>query len=226
MAKDPNDEQELIELEEPMGVELPEAGAGTLFSGESLPMMASRLSVMESLVRLLTSNISFHDFVREVLLLGMKVVRCEAGSVLEVNHDDQTLFFRAAAGMSSDRVVRFVIPMGQGIAGHVAESRQVLVCSNMDESAIHLKSIQNAIGFDCRNLFAAPIVIRGRTYGVVEFLNRIGEDSFTPADAEIISYFCEMAGKAIEIRLMIGWARHKRTEIPGGSRSGNSEDAA
>lgn len=209
-----------VELEEPIGIEDPEAGAGTLFSEDELPVMNFKMTVLESLLRLMTSNLPFQEFVRELLLVGMRVVKCEAASVLEVDHEDNTLFFRAAAGMSSDRVVRFVIPMGQGIAGHVAESRQQLLVSDMDDSAIHLRAIQNAVGFDCRNLLAAPIVVRGRVYGVLELLNRVGEDKFTAADTELVSYFCDMAAKAIEVRLMIGWSQSRRRNGDGPADSG------
>ena len=49
-----------------------------------------------------------------------KVVKSEAGSLLEVDHEKNSLFFRAVVGASSDRVSNFVIPMGQGVVGHVA----------------------------------------------------------------------------------------------------------
>ena len=55
-------------------------------------------------------------------------------------------------------------------------------------------------------MIAVPILIRGRVYGVLELLNRIGENSFTEGDLEILVYICEMAAKFIEIRMMIQWA--------------------
>ncbi|MGE0614297.1 MAG: GAF domain-containing protein [Bacteriovoracia bacterium] len=191
-------------LEEPNAIELPEAGVGTLFS-DDLPLMASKLTAIESFLKLLTTDVKFQDFVREVLLIFMKAVKSEAGAILECNHRDGTIFFRTAAGHASDQVVRFVIPMGQGIVGYVAESKQPFIVSNVNENSIHLKAITDAVGFNARNMVALPIIIRGKTFGVVELLNRVGEQDYTKADMDLLKSLCEFAAKTIEVRLMIAW---------------------
>ena len=119
---------------------------------------------------------------------------------------------RPATGVSSDRVVKFVIPMGQGIVGYVAESKQALNISNVDDEKKHLKAISEAVGFEARNMVALPIVIRGRVFAVVELLNRVGEDRYTEADLELLKYVCEKAARACEVRMMLNW----RTRTVGG----------
>lgn len=211
-------------LEEPDTVELPEAGVGTLL-GDGIPSMASKLTVLENLTALLTRDLKFQDFIREVLVTIMKAVKSEAGSILEVNYEDRTIFFRAAAGHSSDRVVRFVIPMGQGIVGYVVESQQPLIVADVPENRIHLKAITDAIGFSARNLVAVPIVIRGRVYGVLELLNRVGQDTYTEADVELLRKLCFYAARAIEIRLMITWAQ-QNSQKNSGPQNNQSGEAA
>ena len=157
--------------------------------------------------KLLTANLGFHDFMREILLTIMKAVKCEAGSILEINHKEKTIFFRAAVGHSSDQVIRFVIPLGKGIVGYVAESKQHLVVSDAEGNEQHLKTIANAVGFNVRNIIALPIIIRGRVFAVLELLNRIGEKNFTEPDIELLRSLCETAARAIEIRLMIAWSQ-------------------
>ena len=120
------------------------------------------------------------------------------------------MFFRAAVGHSSDRIVRFMIPKGQGIAGHVAESRQPLIVGNVESDKTHLQAISTVVGFDARNMLAAPIVVRGRAFAVIELLNRIGESGFSETDLEVVHYLCEMAARAIEIRMMIAWSAQAR----------------
>ncbi|MGZ3708628.1 MAG: GAF domain-containing protein, partial [Bdellovibrionota bacterium] len=69
-----------------------------------------------------------------------------------------------------------------------------------------LKAIADALDFPCTSIVALPLVIRGKLYGVLELLNRTGEKTFSAQDVEMLTYLCQMASKAIEIRLMIGWA--------------------
>ena len=189
-------------------------GEGQLFGDDAVAITAAKFSLVESFLRHLTRDQSYQDFVRELLLSIMKVIKCEAGSMLEVDHKKNLLFFRAVVGASSDRVSNFVIPMGQGVVGHVAESRRALVVSDVAENKLHLKAIQDAVGFEARNLVAVPIVIRGRIYGVLELLNRIGEHDFTPTDVELLNYACEMASKTIEARLMISWPGKQSAKKP------------
>ncbi len=212
MSERPDDQDEidlLPSLEEPSAVETPDAGVGTLFS-DDLPKLASKVTALETMFRLVTADLNFTDFCRELLLVMMKVVKAEAGSILECNHQNRTIFFRTAAGHSSDRIVRFVIPMGQGIVGHVVESKQPLNVMNIAENQMHLKALANAVGFETRNMVALPVFIRGQVFGVVELLNRIGEENFTEEDIELLTSVCESAARAIEIRLMLAWARQSQ----------------
>ncbi len=201
----------LPSLEEPNAIEDTEAQMVKLFS-DDLPLMASKLSALEAFFKLLTADLKFQDFTRELLFVFIKAVKSEAASVLEINHNDNTIFFRTAVGHASDKVVKFVIPMGQGIVGYVAESRQPLIVSNVGENQKHLKAIADSIGFEIRNLIALPIIVRGKVFGVVELLNRVGEESYTEGDLELLMQLCEFAAKVIEVRLMISWAKKIQSE--------------
>lgn len=186
--------------------------ADALFSDESLGIIMAKVSALESLLNTITRDCKFNEFIQEVLMIILRIIPCEAASIFEVDYANQQLFFRAVVGRSSDRVVDFTIPLGQGIAGHVAESRSHIVVDNVPENKMHLKSIENAVGFTTKNLVAFPFIIRGKVFGVVELLNRVGEANFTTADMEIITYLCQIISKAIEIRLMLAWANQGHEE--------------
>ncbi|MEK6579841.1 MAG: GAF domain-containing protein [Bdellovibrionota bacterium] len=203
--QDPQDKPVSIEFDTSYSAELKGPPSEGLFTDDSLPLTAARLNAVESMLRLLTKNVKYGEFVREILLIIMKVVTSEAGSILEVDQKSGNLFFRSVVGQSAERIAKFLIPMGKGIVGYVAESRQPLVVANVKENEVHLKSIQHAVGFETRDLIAIPIVIRGKVYGVLELLNRVGGDGYTPSDVENLTYLCDMAGRAIEIRLMLAW---------------------
>jgi putative methionine-R-sulfoxide reductase with GAF domain len=221
-----------IALESPPAPETPVShyeASGQLFApdDESLAQLNARFTMVDSFLRLLTRDLKFNDFVRELLLVVMKVVKSEAGSIFEVDHSNNTLFFRAVVGQSSDNLTKFTIPMGQGIVGHVAESRQHLIVADVEANKLHLRSIAKAVGFDTRNLIAVPIMIRGRVYGVLELLNRVGEPNFTNSDIELLNYFCEMAAKAIEVRFMLAWSQQgRKTDNSNPSGSGQKGNAA
>lgn len=200
-----------IVLEEaPSGAEI-SISRDPLFGGDSFAFVTAKNVGLESLFRLLTKSLKFNDFMREILLTLMKVVKSEAGSILEVDHKNKQMIFRAVVGQSSDSITQFTVPLGQGIAGYVAESLQPLIVSELKDNRMHLKAIEKAVGFETRNLIALPIVIRGKIYGVVELLNRVGDDTYSPGDVELLTYLCDAAAKAIEVRLMLAYAQQAQT---------------
>src|SRR5262245_26987639 len=103
------------------------SSVGGLFGDDTILITAAKFALVEGFLRQIPRDQAFGDFLRELLLTVMKVVKSEAGSLLEVDHETNSLFFRSVVGTSSDRVAGFVIPMGQGIVGHVAESRRPVV---------------------------------------------------------------------------------------------------
>ncbi|MCC7440188.1 MAG: GAF domain-containing protein [Bdellovibrionales bacterium] len=182
-----------------------------------LEVMSARAGFLETTLDLLTRDVSFEEFVRELLSVIVAASRSEAGSVLEINYKEESVFFRTALGYGAEQVVRFVIPLGQGIVGHVVESRLPFHMSHAEENKRHLASISHAVGFVVRNMIAVPLIIRGKVFGVVELLNRIAEDDYCQQDLDEVNQFCKYAAKAIELRLMMSWAA---------SRTRKNEEAA
>lgn len=212
MSQNENEAPEIgpVILEEASTPPEADVGRDLLFgTAESFALITAKHVALDAILKLLTRNLRFNEFVRDLLLILMGVVKSEAGSILEVDHRNKAMFFRAVVGQSSDTITQFTVPVGQGIAGYVAESLQPLVVSDMSENRIHLKAIERAVGFETRNLVAMPLVVRGRVYGVLELLNRVGDKTYTTQDVELLTYLCEAASRALEIRMMIAWSKQQ-----------------
>jgi GAF domain-containing protein len=59
-------------------------------------------------------------------------------------------------------------------------------------------------------MVAVPLVVRGKVYGVIELLNRVGEETYTQQDVELLVFCSQAAAKAVEVRLMLAYAIHSR----------------
>lgn len=181
----------------------PDSQASLLFDSESVAVLASRLNTAEALIGLLVRDVSHHEFMQEVLLSFLRAIKCEAGSLLEVDRPTGALFFRAIAGQSSDKLAGVRIPRGAGIVGHVAESRRPILVEDTSTDERYLKVVSAAVGFPARNLMAAPIVIRNEVFAVVEVFNRLGKPYFDRADLDLLERISDMAANVIEARLML-----------------------
>jgi GAF domain-containing protein len=204
---------ELPELQDPPESDSPVTSISPSLSSEPLHSVLSKHNVCEFLLRALTKNHNYSEFVREALLSIMRVMKCEAGSILEIDEASQTMSFRSAAGKSSDKISGFKIPLGQGIVGHVAATKEPYLASSMASDTHHLKAIQAAVDFEVRNIVAFPLLVRGQVYGVLELLNRVGKPCFTEEDMQLLGYLSTMLSRAIEIRMMINWSQREKTPL-------------
>lgn len=198
---------ELPELEVPTASETSTStDVPSLFSDEISALASIKVGLLESSLRALTLDEGFEGFCRELLLSLMRAIQCEAGSFFEVDHENQQLFFRASTGQSSDKLGHIVIPMGKGVVGYVAESRRGTLVADAAKDQHHIKTVQNMVAFETKNLIAVPVVIRGQIFGVLELLNRLVEPTFTEKDLEIANYFATICSTVIETRLNLAWA--------------------
>lgn len=173
----------------------------------ALRVLSSKQFFAERCLRLLTRDLDFNELIQEMLLDLLKVVECEAASVVEVDYVKNVMFFRSATGFSSDSIRRFTFPRGHGIAGQCAEQKKPILIDEISENKVHLKNLEKSVGFKTLNMLAVPILIRGKTFAVLELLNRKKADSFSDTDLGIVQYCCEMAAKAIEVRMILAWTK-------------------
>jgi GAF domain-containing protein len=203
-------------LEAQVTTDLTPAAQGALLLDEAaIAVNASKLAAMEGFASLLGRDMNYSTFASEVLLVFLKAVKCEAGSLFEASPDGSFLFFRAASGQSSEQLSEIRIPAGKGIVGHVQESRQIIHVADCTQDERFLRTVGDVVGFQTRNLVAAPIVIRNRVFGVIELLNHRGDGSFTEEEIGLVTYLCEAASKFIEARLVMNWVASRASQEVG-----------
>ena len=178
-----------------------------LDSGEGAVAFRFRSSFAISLFDALIRDTSFSDFTTDALLALLRVIPAEAASLLEVDTQNNEFRFRGVIGQSSDRIREFTIPMSKGVVGEVARTGRGRLVTDATEDPLHLRSVSDAVAFETRNLVAVPVFVRGRLFAIIELLNRVSQPTFVQDDLDLLQDLCEsMLSKAIEVRLVIGWA--------------------
>jgi signal transduction histidine kinase/ActR/RegA family two-component response regulator len=117
----------------------------------------------------------------------------DTGVILLLDADERSLIAVAAYGFSEDLGPPIPVPVGSGVAGHIAMSDAGLIVEDL--SAVEL--IRASLRSHIRSLVGVPIVVRGRLIGVMH----IGSATlrrFTPADLGFLRMVAERAALAIE----------------------------
>ena len=128
------------------------------------------------------------------------VAGAEAASVILYDEQADELYFEVALGDSGDqdRLKREIrLKMGQGIAGSAAVSRATLNIAHASDDPRFFRDADSASSFQTRNLLAVPMIERGRLIGVLEVLNKVGADTFSPLDVHVMEMFSGIAAAAV-----------------------------
>lgn len=148
------------------------------------------------LARTLVSNQDVDSLLSQISHAVERLTGSEAASILLLEDDRKNLTFKAASGEKGTIMKRFYVPVGQGIAGWVAEHGQPLIINDVKSDTRFTGHIDKSSGFSTRSILAIPMFSRGELIGVCEALNKI-EGSFTENDRRVLESLGALAAVAI-----------------------------
>lgn len=131
-----------------------------------------------------------------VVAEATQVMEAERSSIFIHDETSDTLLIRVAEDLAEGRIR---IPLGTGIAGHVARTREPL---NVPDAYADLRfnpQVDRDTGFRTRSILCAPMTSStGKLIGVIQVLNKVGQASFTAEDESLLGAFASIAGIALD----------------------------
>src|SRR5262245_56819162 len=119
----------------------------------------------------LGTTLQVPELLKLIIESAKEMFQAEACSVILVDDETGDLIFEAAVGDKSREVAQQRIPAGKGIAGRVVQTGEPVVVASASGDADFFRGVDQAVGFETRDLMAAPLKVRGRTIGVMEVIN-------------------------------------------------------
>lgn len=164
----------------------------------------ARSEMSEKLFQLVVCERSFDDLVETALVAIMHSVGAQAGAVLELDTEHEEYFFRTSIGGGDpEKVKSFRVPMHKGIVGHVGESRQATLLRDLEADQMQMRAISMSVGFEAKTCMAAPILVAGQLFGVIEFFNRKDGSFFEQSDLQLLEDGTRMLSKVLEVRFLM-----------------------
>ncbi len=127
-------------------------------------------------------------------------LQAEAGSVIMLDRQENDLYFAAATGPVSGDLKRYRLDRGEGIAGWCMESGRVIRIGDVTAEARWHQQISEQLGFNVRQIIAAPIRVRNRVIGCVELINKLGGAIFEREDEDVMAQAAECVGILFTLR--------------------------
>ena len=125
------------------------------------------------------------------------VVQAEAASQLLLDPKTNSLYFKVATGAKGDEVKDFKVKVGQGIAGHVAQTGQPLLIADAKKDDRWMSEISDRIDYETRSMACVPLLINAKAIGVIQVINKRDNTQFTKDDMDVLEEFSGLAALAI-----------------------------
>jgi serine phosphatase RsbU (regulator of sigma subunit) len=140
-----------------------------------------------------------------------KVMEAERSSIFIHDEASRTLSLRVSEDLARGQIR---IPVGVGIAGHVAATRETLNVPDAYADPRFNRQFDRDTGFRTRSILCAPVLNNsGSLIGVIQILNKVGRDAFTEEDESLLAAFASIAGIALDrARLVEAYLEKEKIE--------------
>ena len=124
------------------------------------------------------------------------VTKAERGFVMLVG-DQKDLVFHAARGMEHTTIQDPGFQVSRGIVDRVAREGQPMLTSDA-QSDSELSLRQSVINLKLRSVLCVPLLVKGKTIGVIYVDNRLQAGIFMQDDLDLLNAIAASAAIAIE----------------------------
>ena len=157
-----------------------------------------RLSFFSDIAKSIAACRTLNETLSEVMRQIGKVFAPVNWSLMLRNPKSGELKFMIVEGRASKALKGKKIPRGNGIAGWIAENKMPLIIEDVDSDSRFDSSFDEESGFRTESIIGAPLISKGRVYGVIELINKLEGQQFTPFDLKLLTTITDFAAIAIE----------------------------
>ena len=153
------------------------------------------LSKLLGISKLMVMQTDLNRLLNIVMEEATDLMTADRSTLYILNEDAQELisFIAQKAGIAEIR-----LPIGRGIAGHVAQTGKIVNLPDAYESELFDRGWDKRTGFRTRSVLCVPMRnAKGTVIGALQVLNR-KDGPFSEADEKILSMFASYAGIAID----------------------------
>ena len=119
-------------------------------------------------------------------------------SLLLRNNKTGELTFKVVVGQYSDKLMGVKIPKGKGIVGWISENGKSLIIEDVSKDIRFLENIDEITGFKTKSIIGVPLKVNGRVFGVIELINKLNGDCFSPYELKLLQTIADFAAVALE----------------------------
>lgn len=168
-------------------------------SGDSPTEDLIRLSFFTETAKAIAQAQTLRQTLLEVMNQVGRIFRPRNWSLLLRDSRTGELTFTLVTGDKEATALRGQkIERGKGIAGWIAENGQPAIVENVDVDERFDPTMDRLSEFKTKSIIGVPLLTKERVFGVIELINKLNGEPFTPLDLKLLSTIADFAAIAIE----------------------------
>ena len=167
----------------------------------------SVLATLAEIGEEINASLNLDRVLAKIAATVKRLIDYEIFSVMLLDRETQTLSHRFAIGHSQEVIDHWRIPVGQGITGTAAATREPVRVSDVRNDARYINAIDSV-----RSEMAVPLVFRDEVIGVLDLQSR-HVDYFTHEQQAILTLLASRLAVAIENARLFERARSQASTL-------------
>lgn len=164
---------------------------------EEINQHAEELKSLNEISQAITSVLDLQNTLTLVTDHTTRLMNVAAASVALRDDEMKEVWFAAAFGEGSEAVIGLRMPLGQGLAGWVADQGKPVIVPDVYIDQRFFVEIDKRSGFTTKSILCVPLQTKGRTIGAIEVMNK-KNGTFNKDDLELLQALALSAATAIE----------------------------
>jgi PAS domain S-box-containing protein len=176
----------------------------------------ARLQSIQAVTDTALAHLTLDDLLHEVLARISEALRVDTAMILLRSDDGKYLRIRAAVGLDEKAASRVHVPIGKGVSGRIAASREPMRVDDLTQVEVLSDYARERI----RSLIGVPLLVEDRVVGVLH----VGSEQprhFDDDQIRLLQVVAERVALAIDRAALYEIAREARAEE--GARAGELE---
>ncbi|PJF44186.1 MAG: hypothetical protein CUN55_05280 [Phototrophicales bacterium] len=171
---------------------------------EATKSRSEQLETLNKIASELSTQISNVDqLLQQITQSALEILKCEAGSLLLVDEEDDDIVFRVALGPGAQGLVGRRIGRNEpSLVNEAIRTRQPIITNDTaSDERWHGEIVQDdetLDTFNSRAILTTPLMVQGNAIGALQIINKRDGSPFTNEDATLLTTFATQAAVAIQ----------------------------
>ncbi len=164
---------------------------------QSLKEILDSLLTLQEMSVSVTEKTDALQLLDRILQVALESIGAGDGSLILVDEETRDLVFVVAYGEIRDSLIGHRLPPGVGIAGWVADHGEPVRIADAAEDSRFSPEVDESFDFQTRSMLCVPLVCGDRVVGVIQALNKQGDEEFIEAELLLLGIVARLAAATI-----------------------------